>query len=78
MTINKFETDRYCVGGRHRSATKNIYGNITSKASKVLIRDCSVCIRKISMTVSDNTMKAQGLGIFSKTWETFLQMQVKK
>ena len=66
MSFNKFETDSYCVGGRHRSATKNIYGNVTSKGSKVLIGYCSICNRKKSMTVSDNTIKAEGLGSFFK------------
>ena len=66
MTFNKFKTDSYCVGGRHRSATKNIYGDITSKGSKVLIGYCSVCNRKKSMTVSDDTIKAESLGDFFK------------
>ena len=66
MTFNKFENDSYCVGGRHRSATKNLYGSITSKGSKVLVGFCSVCNRKKSMTVSDNTIKAEGLGDFFK------------
>ena len=66
MSFNKFESDSYCVGGRHRSATKNIYGNVTSKGSKVLIGYCSICNRKKSMTVSDNTIKAEGLGDFFK------------
>ena len=66
MTFNKFENDSYCVGGRHRSETKNIYGSITSKCSKVLIGFCSVCNRKKSMTVSDSTIKAEGLGDFFK------------
>ena len=66
MAFNKFETDSYCVGGRHRSATKNIYGSITSKGNKVLIGYCSICNRKKSMTVSDNTRKAEGLGNFFK------------
>ena len=64
MTFNKFKRDSYCVGGRHRSATKNIYGDITSKGIKVLIGYCSVCNRKKSMTVSDDTLKAEGLGDF--------------
>ena len=64
MSFNKFENDSYCVGGRHRSATTKIYGNITSKGSKVLIGFCSICNRKKSMTVSDNTIKAEGLGSF--------------
>ena len=66
MSFNKFENDSYCVGGRHRSATTKIYGNITSKGSKVLIGDCSIGNRKKSMTVSDNTAKAEGLGDFFK------------
>ena len=66
MSFNKFESDSYCVGGRHRSATVKIYGDITSKGSKVLIGYCSICNRKKSMTVSDNTIKAEGLGDFFK------------
>ena len=66
MTFNKFKTDSYCVGGRHRSATVKIYGDITSKGSKVLIGYRSVCNRKKSMTVSDDTIKAKGLGDFFK------------
>ena len=66
MSFNKFENDSYCVGGRHRSSTVKIYGDITSKGSKVLIGYCSICNRKKSMTVSDSTIKAQGLGDFFK------------
>ena len=66
MSFQKFKTDSYCVGGRHRSSRIKIYGDITSKGSKVLIGYCSVCNRKKSMTVSDNTIKAEGLGSFFK------------
>ena len=66
MSFNKFANDSYCVGGRHRSATTKIYGIITPKGSKVLIGFCSICNRKKSMTVSDNTIKAEGLGSFFK------------
>ena len=66
MSFQKFENDSYCVGGRHRSATIKIYGDITSECSKVLIGYCSICNRKKSMTVSDNTIKAEGLGSFFK------------
>ena len=66
MSFNKFKSDSYCVGGRHRSATVKFYGDITSKGSKVLIGYCSICNRKKSMTVSDNTIKAEGLGSFFK------------
>ena len=45
---------------------KSIYGDITSKGSKVLIDYCSICNRKKSMTVSDNTIKAEGFGDFFK------------
>ena len=66
MSFQNFKSDSYCVGGRHRSATKNIFVDITSKVSKVLIVYCSICNRKTSMTVSGNTMKAEGLGDFFK------------
>ena len=46
MSFNKFKSDSYCVGGRHRSATVKIYGDITSKGSEVLIGYCSICNRK--------------------------------
>ena len=66
MSFNIVERGSYCVGGRHRSATIKIYGNITSKGSKVLVGYCSICNRKKSMTVSNNTIKAEGLGDFFK------------
>ena len=62
MTFKKFKTDSYCVGGRHRSATKNFHGDITSRGSKVLIGFCSICNRKKSMRVSDDTMRAEKFG----------------
>ena len=37
MSFQKFKSDSYCVGGRYRSATKNIYGDIFSKGSKEVI-----------------------------------------
>ena len=64
MSFQKFKTGCYCVRGRHRSATKIIYGDITNKNSKVLIRYCSICNGKKSMTVNGNTIKAEGFGNF--------------
>ena len=64
MSFQKFKFNSFCVGGRHRSTTTNIYGDITSEGSKVLIGLCSNCIGKKSVTVSDNTMVAGGLGEF--------------
>ena len=46
MSFQKFKSDSYCVGGRHRSSTVETYGDITSKGSKVLIGYCSICNRK--------------------------------
>ena len=66
MSFNKFKSDSYCVGGRHKSATKNIHGDITSKGSKVLFGYCSICNRNKSMNVSDNTIQAEGFGDFCK------------
>ena len=42
MSFQKNESDSYCVGGTHRSATTKTYGDIISKDSKVLIGYCSV------------------------------------
>ena len=66
MSFNKLKSCSCCVGGRHRSGTKKIYGDITSKSSKILIGFCSICNRKKSMTVNDNTIKAEGSGDFFK------------
>ena len=66
MSFNIIESDSYCVDGRHPSRTVKIYGDITSKGSKVPIGYCSICNRKKSMTVSDMTKKAEGLGSFLK------------
>ena len=67
----KFQNDSYCVGGRHRSGTKNIVGEIrnnkkTGKEVKLLVGQCTVCNRKKSMIVSDNVIQAEGLGDFFK------------
>ena len=67
----KCETNSYCVGGKHHSGTKNISGEITinkktNKEIKLLVGKCMVCNRKKSMIVSDNTIKAEGLGSFFK------------
>ena len=71
MSSKKFETDSYCVGGRHRSGTKNIVGEIrnnkkTGKEVKLLVGQCMLCDRKKSMIVSDCVIQAEGLGSFFK------------
>ena len=66
MSFQKFKSDSFCVGGRHRSSTMKTFGDITSKGSKVLNGFCSKCKRKKSMTASDSTIKAEGLSSFSK------------
>ena len=71
MSSQKFKTDSYCVGGRHRSGTKNIVGEIrnnkkTGKEVKLLVGKCMICDRKKSMIVSDNVIQAEGLGNFFK------------
>ena len=66
MEFQIFKSNSFCVGGRHRSVTTKIYGDITSKSSKVLNGHCSFCSRKTSVTVSDNTKQAEGLGDFFK------------
>ena len=71
MNSQKFKSDSYCVGGKHRSGTKNITGEITvnkktGREIKLLVGKCVICNRKKSMIVSDNTIQAEGLGDFFK------------
>ena len=67
----QFQSDSYCVGGRHKSGTTNIVGEIrnnkkTGKEIKLLVGQCMICNRKKSMIVSDNVIKAEGLSDFFK------------
>ena len=71
MSFQKLKSGSYCVGGRHRSATKNIVGDITNnkntgKEVKLLVGKCVICDRKKTMIVSDNVIQAEGLGDFFK------------
>ena len=71
MSFQKLKSDSYCVGGRHRSATTNVVGDIsiikkTGKEVKLLVGKCVICDRKKTMIVSDNVIKSEGLGDFSK------------
>ena len=71
MSFQKFKSESYCVGGRHKSTTKNIVGDITinkksGKEVKLLVGKCAICNRKKTMIVSDNVIQAEGLGDFFK------------
>ena len=66
MSSKTFKSISFCVGGRHRSAAVNIYGDIP-KGSEVVIGHCSICNRDKSLTVSDNTIVEKNLGDFSKS-----------
>ena len=51
MSFQNFKSDSYCVGGRHRSDTKDIVGDITinnktGKEVKLLVGKCVICNRK--------------------------------
>ena len=78
MSFQKLKSDSYCVGGRNRSATNNIYGDITSKCSKVLIGYCLNCNRKKSLTVNDITIQAEGLSSFFKNLGNYSAKAGKK
>ena len=71
MNSQKFENNSYCVGGKHRSGTKNITGEITvnkktGREIKLRVGKCVTCYRKKSMIVSDNVIQAESLGDFFK------------
>ena len=71
-------SDSFCVGGKHRSATNNISGDIFSECSKVLFGYCSNCNRKRSMTVTDNTMQAEEFDSVFKNLSKFSAKAGKK
>ena len=71
MNYQNFENNSYGVGGKHRSGTKNITGEIsankkTGKEIKLLVGKCVICNRKKSLIVSDNSIQAEGLTNFFK------------
>ena len=66
MSFRKLESDSYCVERRHRSATKNIYGDIASKFCNFSNDFYSICKRKKTKTFSDNTVQAKDLVDFIK------------
>ena len=71
MKSQKLETNSFCVGGKHRSGTENINGEITFNKKtgnkiKSLVGKCVICDRKKSMIVSDITIQAEGLSDFFK------------
>ena len=71
MSFNKLESNSYCFGQKHYSGTKKINGEITNNRKtgreiKLLVGQSSICIRKKSMFVSDNTIRAESLGDFFK------------
>ena len=77
MSFQKFKSDSYCVGGRHRSSTIKFHADKTSKGSKVIFGYCSICNRKKSMTFSDNKIQTEGLGSFFKNMGGFLLKLLK-
>ena len=71
MSFQKIKSDSYCVGGRHKSSTKDIVGDITinrktDREVKLLVGKCVICNRRKTMIVSDNVIQAEGLGDFFK------------
>ena len=71
MRFQKLKTDSYCVGGRHKCATKNLVGDITfnkktGKEVKLLVGKYVICDGKKTTIVSDNVIQAEGLGDFFK------------
>ena len=71
MSFQKFKTNSFCVDQKHYSGTKSIVDEITfnkktGRETKILVGQCSICNRKKSKIVSDNTIQAERLGDFFK------------
>ena len=83
MNFQNFETNSYCVGEKHYSGTKNNAGEITinkktGREINLLVGRCSICNRKKSKIVSDNTIHAEGLGDFFKNLGKTSEKAVEK
>ena len=66
MSFQKSKSDSYCIGGKRYSGTIIIKGDLTSNGRKMLIGSCAICNGKKSMILTDNTIRAEGLGDFFK------------
>ena len=82
MSFQKFKTNNYCVGGKHRSGTKNVAGEIsfnekTGKEIKLLVGKCEVCNKKNQWLFLIILFKHKVLEISSKNWGMFLVKQLK-
>ena len=69
MSFQKFKTNCFCVGQKHYRGSKIIVPEITlikktGREIKSLVGQCSICNRKTTTIVSDNTIRAEGLGDF--------------
>ena len=64
MSFRNYKINSNCVGGKHRSATTNNYGDKTFESGKVLIGLSSICYSQKSTTFNNNTTAAEGLGDF--------------
>ena len=83
MSFQKIKTDGYWVGGRHRSVTTNIVGDIalikkTGKENKLIIGYCSMCQRTTNISFSDNIIAVEGLGDFLKNLDKKALIASKK
>ena len=83
MSFQKFKSDSYCFGGRHKSGTRNIVGEITyikksGEEIKLLVGKCVICDKRKSTTVSDNVIQAEGLGDFFKNLGNVSSKAAKK
>ena len=77
LSYQKFETNSYCVGVRHHSSTLFNEGDETKTCQEFLFGKCVQCNERQSLTVSNNTVAAEGLGNFFKTIGKVLLEKVK-
>ena len=86
MSFIKFESNSFCVGAKHYSATTNIRGDITvntktglpAKLIKLLRGTCTTCKRNKSLIVSGQTINGEGLGNFFKHLSSAAKIVGKK
>ena len=71
MSYENIKSDFHCIGGRRLSSIISFEIVITKTARKIPFSKCVKSNRKISMTVSDNTIAAENSGkMFKKLYRS--------
>ena len=76
MSYQKSKTSSYCIGSRHFAAEVSFEDDIAFNFLAVINENCAIFEKKMSMTLNDNTNKAEGLGSLFENMKNLRLKQV--